>query len=68
MQVNEVYKHIDGRDVVIKLLRRLFDEQGNMYCKVLWINVVNPYNVIYLGTDNVIIKKEEIGNWKPWKS
>lgn len=64
MEANKVYKHINGRDAAIKIIRILYDSEGNAYCRVVWINIVNRFRIYYLDVEDIKIKKEDLSKWQ----
>lgn len=59
-----IYKHVNNTDVALKILRVVKLDKG-LKVKGSWINIVNPNNIYSIGlTEEFLIEKEQIKNWK----
>lgn len=67
MRIDNLYKHENGSDAAILILKHpLFIAPKNGYkIRIKWMNIVNPKNVYDIGImETIFIKKEDIKNWK----
>lgn len=57
-------RHDNNTDVAIETVSATQLPNGDLDCYVNWFNIVNPDNIFYIDSEHIIIKKDDVENWK----